>query len=274
MNGNITVFNFSGVYEEESFYRSDKSSCFCGGGKEALLLDMKDIPGTNCMCDDIAVAEIKERIAVNCCANNEGLNVEKETDSAALRDFLHGIHFIDSGNYHYMSYILLSMVKEPFSLVVFDHHPDMQPPKFGDILSCGGWVLKVLQDNPFVRDVHIIGADSKLISQLDEKDKGKVSFYNLDDIKSGLPKTEYPLYLSVDKDVVKRDELITNWDQGEMGKEELLDHIHSLMTDPDRKLIGADICGECALDQEGIDVGAAIAGNDGFNLEVICLAWK
>lgn len=274
MNGNITVFNFSGVYEEESFYRSDKSSCFCGGGKEALLLDMKDIPGTNCMCDDIAVAEIKERIAVNCCANNEGLNVEKETDSAALRDFLHGIHFIDSGNYHYMSYILLSMVKEPFSLVVFDHHPDMQPPKFGDILSCGGWVLKVLQDNPNVRDVHIIGADEKLISELPKEDRARVSFYTLDDIKTGLPKTEYPVYLSVDKDVVKREELITNWDQGEMGKEELFDHIHSIMTDPDRKLIGVDICGECAPYQEGIDVGAAIAGNDEFNLRVMSLAWK
>ncbi len=261
MNGNITVFNFSGVYEEESFYRSDKSSCFCDAvtGDELTIkravkvLDMKDIPGTNCMCDDRAVLEIKEKILTDC---------------------LYGLHFIDSGNYHYMSYILLSMVKEPFSLIVFDHHPDMQPPMFGDILSCGGWVLKVLQDNPFVRDVHIIGADSKLISQLDEKDRSKVSFYNLDDIKSGLPKTEYPLYLSVDKDVVQRDELITNWDQGEMGKEELLDHIHSLMTDPDRKLIGVDICGECALDQEGIDVGAAIAGNDEFNLRVMSLAWK
>ncbi|SFU58340.1 Arginase family enzyme [Butyrivibrio sp. INlla21] len=269
MNGKITVFNFSSVYEEESFYQGDKSSCFCGSSKEALLLDMKDIPGTNCMCDDIAVTEIKERIAVNCCANNEGLNVEKETDSAALRDFLHGIHFIDSGNYHYMSYILLSMVKEPFSLVVFDHHPDMQPPKFGDILSCGGWVLKVLQDNPNVRDVHIIGADEKLISELPKEDRARVSFYTLDDIKTGRPKTEYPVYLSVDKDVVKREELITNWDQGEMNAYDLLGCIRELASDPERKLIGIDICGECAPDQEGIDVGAAIAGNDEFNRLVI-----
>ncbi|RKM56398.1 hypothetical protein D6853_06315 [Butyrivibrio sp. X503] len=250
MNGKITVLNFSGVYEEESFYQGDKSSCFCGSGKEAALLDMKDIPGTNCMCDDIAVAEIKERI--------EKAKLSPES-----------IHFIDSGNYHYMSYILLSLVKEPFSLIVFDHHPDMQPPKFGDILSCGGWVLKVLQDNPNVRDVHIIGADENLISELSKEDTDRVSFYTLDDIKTGLPKTEYPVYLSVDKDVVKREELITNWDQGEMNADDLLGSIRELASAPDRKLIGIDICGECAPDQEGIDVGAAMAGNDEFNLKVL-----
>ena len=86
MNGNITVFNFSGVYEEESFYRSDKSSCFCDAvpgdelpiKRSVQVLDMKDIPGTNCMCDDRAVLEIKEKIS---------------------RDYLYGLHFIDSGNY-------------------------------------------------------------------------------------------------------------------------------------------------------------------------------
>ena len=167
------------------------------------------------------------------------------------------------------------MIKEPFSLIVFDHHPDMQPPMFGDILSCGGWVQKVIEDNDFVRDVHIIGADRELIDKLDENNVKRVHFYDIEDVQqNGLPKTEYPLYLSVDKDVVKRDELITNWDQGEMGKEELLGYIHNLMSAPDRKLIGVDICGECALDQEGIDVGAAIAGNDGFNLRVMSLAWK
>ena len=257
MNGKITVFNFSGVYEQESFYRGDKSSCFCVPGA-ASLLDMKDVHGTNCMCDDSAVLEIKARINALC---GEAF---ADTD-----DFLNGVHFIDSGNYHYMSYILLSMVKEPFSLVVFDHHPDMQPPRFGDILSCGGWVLKVLQDNPNVRDVHVIGADEKLISELDEEDKKRVSFYTLDDIKTGLPTTEYPVYLSVDKDVVRRDELITNWDQGEMEAEDLLSRVKKLADDPGRRLIGIDICGECALDQEGIDVGAAIAGNDEFNAKVL-----
>ena len=237
----VTVFNLSGIYEHESFYLRDKGSCFC---------DLKDISGTNCMCDDAALAGIKEKI--------EGLNVA------------YGLHFIDSGNYHYMSYILLSMIKESFSLVVFDHHPDMQPPMFGDILSCGGWVQKVIEDNPYVRDVHIIGADRGLIEQLSEEDRKRVNFFDISDIKeNGLPRTEYPVYLSVDKDVVGRNELITNWNQGDMRMDDLLGYIKEIISDPARRTLGVDICGECATDQEGIDVDLAIRGNDIFNEKVI-----
>ena len=46
-----------------------------------------------------------------------------------------GIHFIDSGDYHYISKIMTDFIKEPFTLVLIDHHTDMQLPMFGDILS-------------------------------------------------------------------------------------------------------------------------------------------
>ena len=49
-----------------------------------------------------------------------------------------GIHFLDSGNYHYVTKLWLDQVKEPFDLLVLDHHTDLQQPMFGDILSCGG----------------------------------------------------------------------------------------------------------------------------------------
>jgi arginase family enzyme len=219
------------------------------------------------MCDDSAVEEIKKRI-------------EKENVSPE------GIHFIDSGNYHYMSKVLTDMVKKPFSLVVFDHHPDMQPPMFGDILSCGGWVLKVLEENEYVRDVHVIGADSKLIEQLSPEDAGKVRFYHISsdgelccNMRSGageqeeviignLP-TEHPVYLSIDKDVLSRDEIITNWDQGDMTRERLFLLVKKLVSEG--IIIGVDICGECAPDQEGIDVAGAITGNDRFNEDILGL---
>ena len=191
----VSIFNFSGIYDEESFYRNDKGSSFC----DVKVLDLKDVPGTNCMCDDQAVERLGQLM-----------------DKEGITPF--GIHFIDSGNYHYMSALLTGMVKEPFSLIVLDHHPDMQPPMFGDILSCGGWVLRVLNENEFVRDVHVIGADEGLIAQLAPEDAQRVKFYSLGsdgsfDIESIKP--EFPFYLSIDKDVLSRDELITNWDQGE-----------------------------------------------------------
>ena len=245
MSDVVSVFNFSGIYDEESFYREDKGSSFS-------LIDCRGISGTNCMCDDMAIKEIREKIresSVSCEA----------------------VHFIDSGNYHYMSAILTETINEPFSLVVLDHHPDMQPPMFGDILSCGGWVLKVLDGNDYVRDVHVIGADRGLIDKLFAEDRERVSFYDVDENCAGdsidkvCPK--YPVYLSIDKDVLSRDELITNWDQGDMRSERLFDFVRKLFSE--NRVIGVDICGECAPDQEGINIPEAIRENDEFNSKLL-----
>ncbi len=249
----FAVFNFSGIYDEESFYREDKGSSFCG-----KLLGFKDITGTNCMCDDVARDEIITRISK-----------EYVDDTYS---FAKGIHFIDSGNYHYMSAIMLSMVKEPFSLVILDHHPDMQAPMFGGILSCGGWVLEVLDCNEYVRDVHVIGADRGLIDKLDKRDIERVHFYDREDVvmEDGsivLPATENPVYYSLDKDVIKRENIVTNWDQGEMSDKEVLDFTKELFEK--RVVIGADICGECAPEQEDVDIQKAIAQNDSFNNEIV-----
>ncbi len=282
MKKKVSIFNFTNVYNKESFYRDDKSSISCSIGNATFLnvIDCSKISGTNCMCDDGAMSEIRSIIREH----------EIEADE---------IHFIDNGNYHYMSAIMLEQVKEPFSLVVFDHHPDMQPPMFGDILSCGGWVLYALENNPNIRDVHIIGADRKLIDELPDDVRERAHFYDvydvicrrdnyfngsdvhekrvdgesasyndyddIDDLKKCviLPETQFPVYISVDKDVVTPDEITTNWDQGEMRVSELLATIDSFFDE--RKVIGVDICGECAPEQEGINVDEAIAGNDVFN---------
>ncbi len=251
MSDVVSIFDFSGIYDEESFYREDKGSSFY---TQFCLIDCKDISGTNCMCDDLAIEEIRQKIKQN--------DVRSE-----------GIHFIDSGNYHYMSSILTESIEEPFSLIVLDHHPDMQPPMFGDILSCGGWVLKVIENNPFVRDIHIIGADRGLIDKLDEEDRKRVTFYDVDVLNEDWTKIicpEHSVYLSIDKDVITRDEIITNWDQGELRSDRLLAFVKKLKEV--HKVIGIDVCGECAPDQEGINIPEAIKGNDEFNRRLLgCL---
>lgn len=234
----LTIFNFTGVYESESFYRNDKGSYLCE------LLDMKNISGTNCFCDDLARQTIRDMIA------ERGVSER-------------GIHFIDNGNYHYMSAIMLEQVKEPFSLIVLDHHPDMQAPMFGDILSCGGWVLDVIEKNPYVRDIHVIGADRSLIDKLDENVRERAFFY--DSVAGVNP--QYSVYLSIDKDVLSTSELITNWDQGQMTSGELLSFVKELITT--RQVIGIDVCGECAPDQEGIMVDAEIKRNDEYNIRLL-----
>ncbi len=269
MNFDVAILNFSKIYDQESFYLSDKSSHF---------VDLSGISGTNCMCDDEAKNTILKGIA----------ECSMSADNGAVSSFLpYGLHYIDNGNYHYVSSIYLSQVKEPFSLMVLDHHPDMQRPMF-DILSCGGWIVDVLDNNEFVRDVHVIGADKKLIDELPDADKAKVRFYDIEDvfgkepdgrITISLPNSSFPIYLSIDKDVIKKDELVTNWDQGEAEAEQVLEFVRVLkgrsagagngLNEGNLRLLGVDICGECATDQEGVDLGQAIAGNDVFNKKIL-----
>ena len=122
----IVLMNFSGIYEEERFWKE----------RQVSWIDAKDICGTNCYCDDEAIAEINKRT---------------ENHSFA------GIHFIDSGNYHYMSKLLLGLEKEDLFLAVFDHHTDMQRPAFGGILSCGGWIREALETNENLKHVILVG---------------------------------------------------------------------------------------------------------------------
>ena len=96
MKPNIILMNFTHVYEQERFINDIHFQ----------WIDCTDLNGTNYYCDAEAAKVIRQRMA----------------------PYLpEGIHFIDSGNYHYISKFWTDKIKTPFSLVVFDHHPDMQP---------------------------------------------------------------------------------------------------------------------------------------------------
>jgi len=62
-------------------------------------------------------------------------------------------------------------------------------------------------------------------------------------IRAAVP--DQPIYISVDKDVLNRDNAATDWDQGSMTLRQLLDAIRELKRT--RPLAGADVCGELPL---------------------------
>jgi len=264
MNRNISVLSLSGIYEAQTFYK---------GLDGVNFIDLRDVPGTNCMCDDAAketlAAAIRGAGGDGSCWRSAGASAPGKDSDGSGDGAPGGLHFIDNGNYHYLSALFLEFVREPFSLVVLDHHPDMQAPMF-DILSCGGWILHVIENNPYVRDIHVIGADPALISRVDEKTRERVKFY---ENAMELPVTEHPVYISVDKDVIRRDELVTNWDQGELSVSEVLGVVKDLFqreeSEGGKGIIGIDICGECAPEQQDCDLDAAIATNQRFNEEVM-----
>ena len=273
----IVVQDFTGVYAEQPFMQVLREQ------ENTRYINCANIPGTDCYCDDDAVTAIREQLA------NAGIKTAE------------GIHFFDNGNYHYMSKIWTDMVQEPFSLVVFDHHPDMQAPRFGDILSCGGWVKKALDENKFIDNVVIIGVADHLVDEILSEiashptgarndTQNKVTFIRESEIISlsslvsskGITSTtglnpechisrlSSNLYISIDKDVLPHSDIVTNWDQGTLR----LEHMESIITEiaKGRRIIGVDICGERARDFTGDErhtVQEADALNSRTNQELV-----
>jgi arginase family enzyme len=281
------IQDFTGVYAEQPFMQGLRKDAVQGSaGPDAKIrwIDCSDIPGTDCYCDDEAVTAIRKQIA-----------------SAGITD-ASGIHFFDNGNYHYMSKIWTDMVQEPFSLVVFDHHPDMQAPRFGNILSCGGWVKKVLDENQFINNIVIIGVADHLVDEIraelsqagDADVLDKVTFIKESEVReTGTPTSfsrtstsfsrmreslrsptesgmiEGRIYISIDKDALSPTYAATNWDQGSLDIATLKEVIEGLATS--HKIIGVDICGERARDFAGDEyhsVQEADALNDRINREL------
>jgi hypothetical protein len=247
--------------------------------KDVRWLDCTKIVGTDCYCDDDAIKEINELIDnAESSSKSECNRIIENRDNSTNAP---NIHFFDNGNYHYMSKLWTDRVQEPFTLIVFDHHPDMQPPRFGGILSCGGWVKEVLDNNKFVQNVIIIGVKDELVKTVREElsQSGqanileKVTFIKESEL-STLPSIicsdsvnvfSSNLYISIDKDALSPTYAATNWDQGTLTLDALKDSITALTTG--RKILGIDICGERAHDFEG-DEHHTVQEADSLNSEL------
>ena len=281
----ITVQDFTGVYAEQPFMQELRNAAKTS--KDVRWLDCTKIVGTDCYCDDDAIKEINELIdnAESCNRTESKSIIEKSGNSANVP----AIHFFDNGNYHYMSKLWTDRVQEPFTLIVFDHHPDMQPPRFGGILSCGGWVKEVLENNKFVQNIIIIEVKEELVetaceelSQSGESNiLDKVTFIRESELNTLSPQTTlssfvyrlsspHSLYISIDKDALAPAYAATNWDQGSLTLDALKECISTLTAN--HKILGIDICGERAQNFEGDanhTVQEADSLNDSLNRELV-----
>lgn len=216
-NMKTIIMNFSGVYPEEDFYRQDSYE----------MMDFTRAEGVNCYCTCESEQDIKEKI----------------------REYgPFGIHFLDSGNYHYLSKLWMEMIDVPFSLLLFDNHTDMQESAFFGLLSCGSWVREALSSNPMLKSVCVVGPKEADLRK--DMPTEKVTWISGEELRVGkmekfkgfLKKDYCPLYLSVDKDILCREDAVTNWDQGEVRLDSLISWIEEAAET--RKCIGVDICGE------------------------------
>ena len=150
------------------------------------LIDLRDVEQTSCYCGEDAQIALRQRLS-----------------SVSVN----AVHWIDSGDYHYLSLFFAERIREPFSLVLLDHHPDNQSGVFdAGMLSCGNWVN-------FVE---------------------KISFYR--------PLSEnIPVYLSIDLDILCPCEFRTNWDQGTLSGDDLMLEISRIAAT--HRILGVDVCG-------------------------------
>lgn len=197
------------------------------------------------------------------------------------------IAFLGSGDFHHISSILIGQFDEPFSLVVFDLHPDWDtlPPKLG----CGSWLTQALK-NKNIRKCVLVGVSSNDIStgwiqsgNLGALKDNRVQIYpyrhkpswvflrripenislnlkkrflgsqiywnelagkNLADfflsIIQSLPAKQ--VYVSIDKDCLRKEYALTNWEEGLLSLEELLNMLKIIKDNLD--IIGVDIAGD------------------------------
>ena len=258
----ITVQDFTGVYAEQPFMQGLRKAASTDG--EIRWFDCTRIDGTDCYCDDEAQAILRKQI----------------TEASSIST--PSIHFFDNGNYHYMSKLWTDSIPDPFDLVVFDHHPDMQPPRFEGILSCGGWIKEVLDHNKLVQNVIVIGVADHLVEEIQEdlthanaaEILNRVTFIRESELTAvtlegrspdrvHLTSHTTPVYISIDKDALNTQEAATNWDQGSLTFEQLAETLQALALN--RKILGIDICGERARDMGFEDTAAADALNNALN---------
>lgn len=262
------ILDFSHVYRDEDIKDIDRFR----------YIDCSDIQETDMYCSKNAYEKIWGRI--------ESYGIQ-------------GIHYIDSGNYHYITKIITDHITEPFGLVMYDHHTDMQIPMVPEMMSCGDWAGQALSQNKNLRQLVIVGPPESDIEQTLESysgsQSGRLLTFSAEDLhgdllenKLKLIRTDLPLYISIDKDVLGTEYSETNWSQGDMsidGLERLLsvffggqgeEKNSDACRNDERyagdirhsRILGIDICGEIQTDIPVPEYLEAEEKNEKVNIEL------
>lgn len=230
----ITLFNFDGTCLVQPFAAAPGTVCH----------DCTHLEGARRFCDADAAAALRRMVA------SSGLE---------------GLHWFGSGHYHYLSRFYAELVDRPFALAVADLHTDMQETPYEGLISCGGWIRDLMKECSLLRAVLLVGTDDALAAAQPAVEgpplrmvtasalAGTSPAQAADLIPAGLP-----VWLSIDKDVLRAEDAVTDWDNGVMTLDWLTDWLEA--TARSHVLLGADLCGDTSS-PEALVSGPAAAVN-------------
>jgi len=184
-----------------------------------------------------------------------------------------------SGDFHHVTLALLRRLKEPFHLLILDKHPDWM--RGVPIMHCGTWLRHALR-LPNLRQVFHLGGDLdfdnwfRWLAPWSELRKGKITvlpalrWYDRGKWRSvsveplreqpaqrvdqqrveaifaafDADLARYPLYVSLDKDVMRAEDAVVNWDSGYLELSEVQTILAWFIEACGGRVAGMDILGD------------------------------
>jgi hypothetical protein len=188
------------------------------------------------------------------------------------------VTFCGSGDFHHVSLGLVRRITTPFNLLVLDKHPDwMRAIPF---LHCGTW-LRHAAALPLVRRIFHVGGDLdfdnawRWLAPSAELRRGKITVFpavrrftgrlwrrvqNVPVRDAGESVTReridrllrpfapglarWPLYISLDKDVMTSADALVNWDSGHLRPAEVNAVLSAFVAAAAGNVIGMDVVGD------------------------------
>ena len=201
------------------------------------------------------------------CSSNEFKKVSAAMQLPNLNQFA----LLGSGDYHHLTLALLQQHQTPLTLVLFDNHPDwMRPPHQ---YHCGTWIYAAAR-LPQVARIVIVGLENGDLCGKKFQDGDVESYINQKivllpytaveasisaertvtlqsqlktSLKAGVQEilkhiSTQNVYVSVDKDCLRAEDAITNWEQGTLPLETVTACIAAIRES--HAIVGADTVGD------------------------------
>lgn len=242
------LISLSGAYDAQDFWKKNRvESSLENVSKDFAENLSKNEPAENCVridCSDVSGS-------LYFCSDEAREELTKRIESVPAN----ALHYIDSGDYHYLSLLFLQKINQPFTLLLFDHHSDCMESAFGGgLLTCGSWVLRSLSELSNLKKAILIGpADEDGTGEILKSDS-RILWVEEDEFEHQKEKlykalSENPVYVSFDKDVLRKEEANTDWSQGNIAVDTILDFLAEAQR-TGIVFLGMDVCGEQKIGDE------------------------